>query len=70
MLTRGAVPAWSAEFDAWAGDALNRGDLDELAAYASRAPGMPYARPTPDHFITLGAGDDPGARCGPRSTAT
>jgi 4,5-DOPA dioxygenase extradiol len=64
MLTRGTVPAWSAEFDAWAGDALARGDLDELAAYASRAPGMPYAHPTPDHFIplfiTLGAGDDPG----------
>jgi 4,5-DOPA dioxygenase extradiol len=64
MLTRGTVPAWSAEFDAWAGDALARGDLDELAAYASRAPGMPCAHPTPDHFIplfiTLGAGDDPG----------
>jgi 4,5-DOPA dioxygenase extradiol len=63
-VTRGAVPAWSAEFDAWAGDALDRGDVDELAAYAARAPGMPYAHPTPDHFIplfiTLGAGDDPG----------
>lgn len=64
MLTRGAVPAWSADFDAWAADALGRGDIDELAAYATRAPGMPYAHPTPDHyiplFITLGAGDDPG----------
>jgi 4,5-DOPA dioxygenase extradiol len=37
----------------------------ELAAYASRAPGMPYAHPTPDHFlpmfITLGAAADPQA---------
>ncbi len=62
MLT-GAVPAWSSDFDAWAADALARGDVDELAAYQSRAPGMPYAHPTPDHFIplfiTLGAADRP-----------
>lgn len=55
----GAIPAWSADFDAWAADALARGDVDELAAYRSRAPGMPYAHPTADHyiplFITLGA---------------
>jgi 4,5-DOPA dioxygenase extradiol len=59
----GAVPAWSADFDAWAADALGRGDIDELAAYAGRAPGMPYAHPTADHFIplfvTLGAADRP-----------
>jgi 4,5-DOPA dioxygenase extradiol len=55
----GAVPAWSVDFDAWAADALARGDVDELAAYRSKAPGMPYAHPTADHyiplFITLGA---------------
>lgn len=59
MITRGAVPAWSAEFDAWAVEALSRNDLDELAAFRSKAPGMPYAHPTPDHylplFVTLGA---------------
>ncbi|MEU1184548.1 class III extradiol ring-cleavage dioxygenase [Streptomyces sp. NPDC005820] len=58
----GAVPAWSSEFDAWAADALARGDVDELAAYATRAPGMPFAHPTPDHFlpifITLGSADN------------
>ncbi|MDX2780925.1 class III extradiol ring-cleavage dioxygenase, partial [Streptomyces caniscabiei] len=43
MLYRGAVPGWSSEFDAWAADALARGDIGELAAYATRAPGMPYA---------------------------
>jgi 4,5-DOPA dioxygenase extradiol len=57
------VPGWSSDFDAWAADALARGDVDELSAYASRAPGMPYAHPTPDHyiplFITLGASGDP-----------
>jgi 4,5-DOPA dioxygenase extradiol len=63
MFVRGTVPAWSSEFDAWAAEALARGDLDELAAYQTRAPGMPYAHPTPDHFlpifVALGAGGFP-----------
>ncbi len=54
-----AAPGWSTEFDAWAAEALGRGDVDELAAYRSKAPGMPYAHPTVEHytplFITLGA---------------
>jgi 4,5-DOPA dioxygenase extradiol len=60
-----AAPGWSTEFDAWAADALARGDLDELAAYRDRAPGMPYAHPTVEHFtplfITLGAATMPDA---------
>ncbi|RJK94179.1 dioxygenase family protein [Vallicoccus soli] len=63
--TRGAVPTWSAEFDAWAAEALARGDVDELAAYATRAPGMPYAHPTVEHlsplFVALGAASRPDA---------
>jgi 4,5-DOPA dioxygenase extradiol len=59
----GAVPGWSADFDAWAADALARGDVDELAAFRDRAPGMPYAHPTVEHFtplfVTLGAATDP-----------
>jgi 4,5-DOPA dioxygenase extradiol len=59
------VPGWSADFDAWVRDALARGDVDELAAFRSRAPGMPYAHPTVEHFtplfITLGAATDPAA---------
>jgi len=59
----GHVPGWSADFDAWAADALARGDVDELAAFRSRAPGMPYAHPTVEHFtplfVTLGAASDP-----------
>jgi len=53
MVLHGTVPAWSADFDTWAADALARGDVDELAAYRTRAPGMPYAHPTVDHFIPL-----------------
>ena len=59
------VPAWSAEFDAWAAEALATGNLDELVHYASRAPGLPYAHPTVEHFtplfVTLGAASDPTA---------
>ena len=62
-----AAPDWSTDFDAWAADALARGDVDTLAAYAAKAPGMPYAHPTVEHytplFVTLGAAttpDEPG----------
>jgi 4,5-DOPA dioxygenase extradiol len=70
FLTRAAwagleVPSWSRDFDAWAADALARGDVDELAAFRDRAPGMPYAHPTVEHFsplfVTLGAATDPEA---------
>ena len=60
-----AAPGWSTDFDAWAGEALARGDVDELASYRSQAPGMPYAHPTVEHytplFVTLGAATDPEA---------
>ncbi|MFI1992643.1 dioxygenase [Actinoplanes sp. NPDC020271] len=65
MLFSGAIPTWSSDFDHWAAEALARGDVDELAAYRHRAPGMPFAHPTPDHFtplfVTLGAADEPDA---------
>jgi 4,5-DOPA dioxygenase extradiol len=58
----GPPQGWSSDFDAWAADALARGDLDTLAAYRDRAPGMPYAHPTVEHylpiFVTLGAAAD------------
>src|SRR6476469_8424127 len=34
------APGWSAECDAWAGEALARGDVDALASYQSQAHGM------------------------------
>jgi 4,5-DOPA dioxygenase extradiol len=58
-----AAPGWSKDFDAWAADALARGDVDALANYKAEAPGMPYSHPTVEHytplFVTLGAGTDP-----------
>jgi len=63
VLGQAPPPAWSVDFDAWAADALARGDIDTLAAFQDRAPGMPYAHPTVDHyiplFVTLGAADNP-----------
>ncbi len=59
-----AAPTWSQEFDHWAAEAIAGGDLDTLAAYADKAPGMPYAHPTVEHltplFVALGAATDPG----------
>lgn len=58
-----APPGWSLEFDSWAGEALERGDVDTLSRYASAAPGMPYAHPTVEHysplFVALGTADRP-----------
>jgi 4,5-DOPA dioxygenase extradiol len=61
----GAPPGWSADFDAWAADALARGAVDELIDYVHLAPGLRYAHPTVEHlapmFVTLGAAADPEA---------
>lgn len=57
------APTWSVDFDLWAADSLARGDIDELASFNDKAPGMPYAHPTVEHltplFVTLGAASDP-----------
>ncbi|SOD71441.1 4,5-DOPA dioxygenase extradiol [Jatrophihabitans sp. GAS493] len=54
-----AAPGWSKDFDAWLAEVLAAGDLDQLADFQRRAPGMPYAHPTTEHFapmfVTLGA---------------
>ncbi|OLB74249.1 MAG: dioxygenase [Actinobacteria bacterium 13_2_20CM_2_71_6] len=68
--TDAPAPGWSADFDAWAAEALSRGDVEELVDFRNRAPGMPYAHPTVEHFapmfVTLGAATDPEAA--PRQT--
>ncbi len=55
-------PGWSAEFDHWAAEALDSGDVDALANFRS-APAARYAHPTAEHFapllVTLGAADGP-----------
>jgi len=57
-------PGWSVDFDLWAADALTSGDIDRLSSY-HKAPGMPYAHPTVEHytplFVTLGASGVPDA---------
>jgi 4,5-DOPA dioxygenase extradiol len=57
-------PGWSVEFDAWASERLAEGDLDSLIDFHDKAPGMPYAHPTIEHFsplfVALGASGDPG----------
>jgi 4,5-DOPA dioxygenase extradiol len=62
MFWENRIPGWSREFDGWVAEALERCDLDTLADYG-RAPGMPYAHPTVEHFtplfIALGAATDP-----------
>jgi 4,5-DOPA dioxygenase extradiol len=62
MIAGESVPGWSSEFDQWAAEALSRGDVEGLSRFR-RAPGMPYAHPSADHFlplfVTLGAAADP-----------
>ncbi len=57
-------PGWSVEFDAWASERLTAGDIDALIDFHSKAPGMPYAHPTTEHFaplfVALGASGHPG----------
>ena len=64
MVFGSAVPGWSSDFDLWASDALERGDVEALTRFR-QAPGMPYAHPTADHFlplfVTLGAASDSSA---------
>jgi len=61
-------PGWSRDFDLWAKETLERGDVDALMDFRHRAPGMPYAHPTVEHFaplfVTLGAASDPEAAPG------
>jgi 4,5-DOPA dioxygenase extradiol len=62
---RPGAPEWSVEFDLWAAEVLGRGDIDALFDFRNRAPGMPYAHPTVEHFaplfVALGAATDPSA---------
>jgi 4,5-DOPA dioxygenase extradiol len=58
-------PGWSREFDAWLAETLQRGAIDDLLDFEHRAPGMPYAHPTVEHFapllLTMGAATEPDA---------
>lgn len=59
-------PGWSVDFDEWVSERMAAGDVDALIDFRAKAPGMPYAHPTIEHFaplfVALGASDDPGQR--------
>jgi 4,5-DOPA dioxygenase extradiol len=63
-------PAWSAEFDAWAEQAMAASDVDALLDFLDKAPAAAVAHPRTEHFaplfVTLGAtlGADLGAGLG------
>jgi 4,5-DOPA dioxygenase extradiol len=60
-----APQGWSVEFDEWARQALAHGDIETLASYLDKAPGMPFAHPTVEHFlplfVTMGMAERPDA---------
>jgi 4,5-DOPA dioxygenase extradiol len=57
----GQEAPWANAFDAWYADVMARRDLDELAAWRTRAPAAGTAHPTPEHFdpflVAAGASD-------------
>jgi 4,5-DOPA dioxygenase extradiol len=50
---RPGTPGWARDFDAWAGDALSRFDVEALADFRSRAPSAEMALPTWEHYAPL-----------------
>lgn len=58
-----SLAAHTAAFDEWATDSLARGDIDTLADFRGKAPGVTVAHPTSDHYVpllfTVGAANDP-----------
>lgn len=60
-------PAWSAEFDEWADQAVAGRDLDALLDFRHRAPAAQLAHPRTEHFaplfVTLGADADATGGC-------
>jgi 4,5-DOPA dioxygenase extradiol len=56
------APTWSAEFDAWAREAVAERDVDALLDFLHRGPAAHVAHPRTEHFaplfVTLGASLD------------
>jgi 4,5-DOPA dioxygenase extradiol len=46
-------PAWASEFDEWSRATLEKRDVDALANYRARAPGVQHALPTHEHFVPV-----------------
>jgi 4,5-DOPA dioxygenase extradiol len=47
------TPAWAFDFDAWSADVLARHDVDALADYRRKAPGVRESLPTHEHFVPV-----------------
>ncbi len=60
--TTGQGPVWGQEFDAWAKDAVESGDVDAVLDFEHRAPAARRAHPRTEHFaplfVSLGATAD------------
>lgn len=60
--TSGAAPGWGREFDAWAKDSVESGDVDAVLDFEHRAPAARRAHPRTEHFaplfVSLGASAD------------
>jgi 4,5-DOPA dioxygenase extradiol len=46
-------PSWASEFDGWARESLERGDVDSLLDFSAKGPGAAIALPTREHFVPL-----------------
>lgn len=59
------APQVSVEFDAWAAEAMDAGDIDSLLHFQTRAPGALEAHPRTEHwaplYVSLGAATATGA---------
>lgn len=60
--TSGTGPAWGREFDAWAKEAVESGDIDAILDFEHRAPAARIAHPRTEHwaplYVSLGATAD------------
>jgi len=59
------APGWSTEFDAWAKEVMQAGDVDALMDFLHKAPAARRAHPRTEHFaplfVSLGAAFEAGA---------
>ena len=62
--TSGAAPEWGREFDQWAKEAVESGDVDAVLNFLDVAPAGHRAHPRTEHFaplfVALGASADQG----------
>jgi 4,5-DOPA dioxygenase extradiol len=50
---RPGTPDWAREFDAWARETLEQGNVDALVDFEKRAPAARTALPTTEHFVPV-----------------